>query len=342
MNTVRPFRVAILGGGSFGTALANIVAANGHDTSLWLRDEQRARNAQSSRENSDYLPGYRLHDNLNVSSDLNGCVREAEIIVIAVPSHSVREVARMVAPALAPAVMVISATKGIESPSFTLMSQVLNQELPSVRVGVLSGPNFAKEIIQNQYTGSVVASTDAQILELVPRIFSSRTFRVYTNRDPYGVELAGALKNIYAMVTGMANALGCGHNTQAMLLTRSLAEMGRFASKLGADPLTFLGLAGVGDLFLTCSSDLSRNYRVGYALGNGKPLAQALAEVGQVAEGVNTLKIVKQKADELAVYMPLVSALHAILFEQCDIAMAVQQLMTGQMASDVEFTQTFS
>lgn len=338
METSEKRTVAVLGGGSFGTALANIVATNGHKTFLWFRDQQRAHNAQVSRENKDYLPGYRLHDNLTVCCELPVCIGGAQVVVIAVPSHSFRDVARALAPLISPGTLVISATKGIESPSFTLMSEILEQELTGLRIGVLSGPNFAKEIVQNQYTGSVVASTDSEILETIPRLFSSRTFRVYTNRDRFGVELAGALKNIYAIVTGMARALGCGYNTQAMLLTRSLAEMGRFANRLGADPRTFLGLAGVGDLFLTCSSDLSRNYRVGFALGSGKSLDAALAEVGQVAEGVNTLQIVKQKADELNVYMPLVSALHAILFEQQDLAQAVHQLMTGQMASDVEYT----
>ncbi len=337
MDPIQQRKVAVLGGGSFGTALANIVATNGHSAKLWLRDEMRAEKVQAERENRDYLPGYHLHDNLSISADLAECARDAHAVVIAVPSHSFRDVVRQLAQVIAPATMVISATKGIESPSFTLMSEILEQELPGMRIGVLSGPNFAKEITQNQYTGSVVASSNADILETIPQLFSSKTFRVYTNRDKFGVELAGALKNIYAIITGMAAALGCGHNTQAMLLTRSLAEMGRFGSQLGADPMTFLGLAGVGDLFLTCSSDLSRNYRVGFALGSGKTLAAALKEVGQVAEGVNTLEIVKKKADELQVYMPLVSALHSILFQQKDIAQAVQRLMTGQMASDVEF-----
>lgn len=331
-----PMTVAVLGGGSFGTALANIVAGNGHRSFLWFRDDARAHAAQSSRENVTYLPGYRLHSNLTVTSDLALCLSQSDAIVIAVPSHSYRAVVQAARPYIPTNALLISATKGIESPNFTLMSEILTQELKDVRIGVLSGPNFAKEIIQNQYTGSVIASSDEQVLNVVPRVFSSSTFRVYANHDRYGVELAGALKNIYAIITGMAVASGYGHNTQAMLLTRSLAEMGRLATRLGADTMTFLGLAGVGDLFLTCSSDLSRNYRVGYAIGCGKSLDESLREIGQVAEGVNTLKVAKLKADQMGVYMPLVSGLHAVLFEGSDIPTVVHALMTGNMASDVD------
>lgn len=331
------YSVAVLGGGSFGTAIASVVAANGHRTTLWLRDSARAEECQRTRENHSYLPGYILPEGLTITSDLAASVRDAQVILFAVPSHSVRHVARSVAPLMRPGTLIISATKGIESPDFVLMSDVLKQELGPVEIGVLSGPNFAKEIIQGQHTGTVIASAHPQILTLIPKLFSSKSFRVYSNPDQYGVELAGALKNIYAIVTGMATALGCGHNTQAMLLTRSLAEMSRFANRLGANTMTFLGLAGVGDLILTCSSDLSRNFRIGYAMGQGASLDQAIQEVGQVAEGVNTLKIVKAKAEEVGVYMPLVSGLHGILFENQDIRMVTQQLMTGETTHDVEY-----
>lgn len=336
-NNLEALEVAILGGGSFGTALANIVATNGHKATLWFRDAKRAKHCESTRENTQYLPGLRLHDNLRVSSDLAGCVQNADVVLVVIPSQSFREVVKKAAPYMKPGVMVVSATKGIEAPNFTLMSDILAEELNDVRIGVLSGPNFAKEIVQNQHTGSVIASADETILSTIPKVFSSKTFRVYTSQDKFGVELAGAIKNIYAIVCGMASALGAGHNTQAMILTRALAEMGRFARTLGANAMTFLGLAGVGDLILTCSSDLSRNYRVGYALGSGKTLEQTLQEIGQVAEGVNTLKIVKQKADELGIYMPLASGLYAVLFEGQEITQVVQGLMTGAMASDVEF-----
>lgn len=332
-----PLTVAILGGGSFGTAVANIVATNGHQAKLWVRDPERAAKCQQQRENTVYLPGYKLHDGLAFVSYLQACVADADLVVIAIPSKSFREVAKQVAPFIKAGTLVISTTKGIEVESFTLMSQVLEQEIPQAKIGVLSGPNFAAEIVKNQYTASVVASEHAELLELAPKLLSSGTFRVYTNNDRYGVELAGALKNIYAIATGMAAALGCGHNTMAMILTRSLAEMSRFAKLLGADTMTFLGLAGVGDLILTCTSDLSRNYRAGYAVGQGKTLEQAVAEIGQAVEGINTLKTVKQKADELGVYMPLVQALFAVVYQNHSIESIIQQLMTGEATTDVEY-----
>ncbi len=329
--------VTVLGGGSFGTALANIIASNGHKTFLWFRHHERATQCQADRQNAKYLPGYILHDNLTVTSDMDMCIGQSDVIVVAIPSHSYRSVVKLAAPLVRKECYIVSATKGIESPTFTLMSDIVKQEIPNCKIGVLSGPTFAKEIAENQHTGSVIASECDDILAIIPRIFSSKTFRVYKSHDRFGVELAGALKNIYAIISGMASALGCGCNTQAMILTRSLAEMGRLADRLGANAMTFLGLAGVGDLVLTCGSDQSRNFRVGYALGKGTSLETAVAEIGQVAEGVNTLRVVKQKADELQVYMPLVRGLHGILFEQQDIAKVVHGLMTGEMASDVEF-----
>jgi glycerol-3-phosphate dehydrogenase (NAD(P)+) len=329
--------VAILGGGSFGTAIANMIAANGHNATLWMRDESKARDCRNTRFNNAYLPGFKLHDSLDFASNLQECVKTSDLVVIAIPSDSFREVAKKVAPHLSPGTIVLSTTKGIEATGFTLMSQVLEEELNNAKIGVLSGPNFAAEIVNNQYTASVVASEHSELLALIPRIISSGTFRVYTNSDRYGVEMAGALKNIYAIATGMAAALGCGHNTMAMLITRSLAEMSRFANKMGADTMTFLGLAGVGDLILTCTSDLSRNYRAGFAIGKGKSLEQALADIGQAVEGVNTLKTVKQKADELDVYMPLVQALYAVLFQGQTIGTIIQQLMTGEANTDVEY-----
>ncbi len=332
----RVLSVAVLGGGSFGTAISNIVATNGHKAWLWMRDAERAAQCQRTRENPEYLPGYKLHENLSVSADLAECTSSCDIVVISVPSKSFREVASKVSAFIRQGAIVISTTKGVEADGFYMMSQVLEQELNQVRVGVLSGPNFAKEIIENQYTGSVIASKDTALIDLVRDVFSSSTFRVYSSPDPYGVELGGVLKNIYAIITGLASALGCGHNTMAMLLTRGLAEMNRMGQKLGAQPGTLLGLAGMGDLILTCTSDLSRNYRVGYAVGSGKSLDQAVAEIGQVAEGVNTLKIVKKKADELNVYMPLVNGLYAILFGGRNVLDVVEGLMTGEMASDVD------
>jgi glycerol-3-phosphate dehydrogenase (NAD(P)+) len=332
--------VTVLGGGSFGTAIANIIATNGYNTYLWMRSVEQAEKCNNESENSRYLPGYKFDKHLLVTADLKEAVKNSDLIFVSVPSHSFRQVVQDIASYISDAAFIVSTAKGIEPEGFTLMSQILEQELPKNPRGVLSGPNFAKEIIQHQQTGTVIASSNEQLIQLVQKVLSSKTFRVYANRDPYGVELGGALKNIYAIVCGMAAALGAGHNTQAMLLTRSLAEMGRFAQRMGSDPMTFLGLAGVGDLILTCTSDLSRNYRVGYALGQGKKLDEIVQQLGQVAEGVNTLKQVKQKAEELNVYMPLVSGLYAILFEGKAIQDVALKLMTGEQNYDVEFLQS--
>lgn len=334
--------IAVLGGGSFGTAIANIIATNGHPTYLWMRNQARAEACQQDRENAAYLPGYAFSPQLTVTADFERAVSASTVVFISVPSGAFREVARRLAPLLKRDAMVISTTKGIEAQNFTLMSQILEQELPGVPIGVLSGPNFAKEIVQKQLSGTVVASEDPRILAKVPAILSSDTFRVYTNEDRYGVELGGALKNMYAIMAGMAAAVGVGHNSTAMLLTRSLAEMGRFATKLGANPMTFLGLSGVGDLILTCTSDLSRNYRLGYAVGKGQTVEAAMAEIKQAVEGVNTVKLVKLKSEELSVYMPLVCGLYAVLFEGRAMSDVMRQLMLGEQNKDVEYNASDS
>ena len=218
-----------------------------------------------------------------------------------------------------------------------LPSEILEQEIPHCSVGVISGPNLAREIAQFEITATVIASENAELCERIQTLLGSQYFRVYANHDRYGVELAGALKNIYAIVAGIAEAMDVGQNTKAVVLTRSLAEMSRFAVHLGANPLTFLGLSGVGDLYVTCTSPLSRNFRVGLALGQGKTLDQAVSQVGQVAEGVNTTKLVKEKADDLGIYMPLASALYATLFEQRSILESLQSMMLAEQNTDVEF-----
>jgi len=330
--------IAVLGGGSFGTAIANIIALNGHSTFLWMRDTERAERCQSERENHEYLPDYKLSDNLDITADLEGAVANSDVVFISVPSKSFREVTRKAAHYLQANTIVISTTKGIEPGGFTLMGEILEQELSDVRIGVVSGPNFAKEIVQQQQTGSVIASSDPSVVKCLQQVLCSASFRLYSNEDRYGVELAGALKNIYAIVSGFADALGCGKNTQAMILTRSLAEMGRFAQELGANPMTFLGLAGVGDLILTCTSDLSRNFRVGQAIGQGKSLDEAVGALGQVAEGVNTVRTVKHKADELGVYMPLLTGLYGVLFEERELTAVIEGLMMGEQNTDVEYS----
>ena len=331
-------KVAVLGGGSFGTVIANIIASNQHRVSLWMRNDERADIVNASRENPTYLPGYELDPRLQATTDLQQSVATADIVFVAVPSSSSREVARQVSQWIDPQALVISTTKGIEADGFRLMSQVLAEELPANPLGVLSGPNLAKEIAAGQITGTVIASDNPQLCQTVQALLHSGNFRVYSSSDMFGVELGGALKNVYAIMAGLGAALEVGENTIGMLMTRSLAEMSRFAVSMGADPLTFLGLAGVGDLIVTCSSPLSRNYRVGYALGKGRELDDIREELGQVAEGVNTLRTLKAEADSKNIYMPLVGGLYDILYGGQPVADVIGALMLAEQAQDVEFS----
>ncbi len=330
------YTIAVLGGGSFGTALADISATNGHRVKLWMRDTEQVGSINNNHVNARYLPEFQIHPSVTADTDLAAVVSDADIVFIAIPSKSFREVVKKTGGLLSGKI-VISTTKGIEPVTFDLMSQILGEEVNDARIGVLSGPNLAREIVAKALTATVIASEDDELCQTIQSVLHCDYFRVYSNSDVYGVELAGALKNIYAIVSGMGAALGMGENTKSMLITRSLAEMSRFAVTLGANPMTFLGLAGVGDLVATCTSDLSRNFRVGYALGQGDSLEDAEFRLGQVAEGVNTLKQVKQKADELGVYMPLVDSLYSIIFEGNAIGVLVKGMMLREQKTDVEF-----
>jgi glycerol-3-phosphate dehydrogenase (NAD(P)+) len=330
-------RVAVLGGGSFGTVIANIIACNGHKVRLWLRNDQRAQEINTQHTNAEYLPGYQLHANLKASTTLLGSVSDVDILFVAVPSKSFRDVVKEVAPHLDKETLVVSLTKGIEADGFNLMSEILRQELPENPIGVLSGPNLAREIASGQITGSVIASALPSINTTIHDLLHSDSFLVFSSHDMYGVELGGALKNVYAILAGLGAALDFGENTIGMLLTRSLAEMSRFAVHMGANPMTFLGLAGVGDLFVTCSSPLSRNYRVGYAVGKGQALDAIIKDMDQVAEGINTLAMLKLEADQREVHMPLVDGLYGILHEHRPVADVIGAMMMAEQAQDVEF-----
>ena len=334
---VVPTKIAVLGGGSFGTAIANMVAGNGHEAVLWMRDVAYAAQCQAARSNPRYLPDYPLEPNLSITADLAAALAGARVVFFSVPSAAFRTVAQLAAPHIAAGTVVISTAKGFAPEGFTRMSEVLAEELPGARIGVISGPNLAREVARHAITATVIASADPQVCALVQSLLVTPYFRVYANPDVFGVELAGALKNIYAIEAGMATQMGLGQNTMAVLLTRSLAEMTRFAATLGANPMTFLGLGGVGDLFVTCTSPLSRNFRIGRALAAGEALEAAVAAIGQVAEGINTTRIVKRKADELGVYMPLASALHAVLFEGRSISRVLAGLAVSERTDDVEF-----
>lgn len=336
MNQKTALRVTVLGGGSFGTAMANTAARNGCDTMIWIRNPEVAAEMNHTHLNQHYLPDFLLEQSLRAESDLETAVRDRDIILVAIPSHSFRSVLQQIKPFIT-SQAVISLTKGIEAETFSFMSDIIRAELPEVPYGVLSGPNLAKEIVAGQPAGTVIASQSELVRYAVQQALHSALFRVFASDDVHGVELGGALKNIYAVAMGIAAAYNVGENTKSMLLTRALAEMSRFAVKLGANPLTFLGLSGVGDLFATCNSPLSRNYQVGFALGKGKSLEQATTELGQTTEGINTIIQVRKRAQELEVYMPITTALYAVIFEGAPpLSAALSMMKTGQR-SDVEF-----
>ncbi|RWU20896.1 NAD(P)H-dependent glycerol-3-phosphate dehydrogenase [Pseudomonas alkylphenolica] len=331
--------VAVLGGGSFGTAVANLLAENGVGVQQWMRDPEQAEAMRTNRENPRYLKGVKIHPGVDPVNDLLATLQACELIFVALPSSALRSVLAPHAQLLR-GKMLVSLTKGIEAQSFKLMSQILEEIAPEARIGVLSGPNLAREVAEHALTATVVASEDEALCQRVQAVLHGRTFRVYASNDRFGVELGGALKNVYAIIAGMAVALGMGENTKSMLITRALAEMTRFAVSQGANPMTFLGLAGVGDLIVTCSSPKSRNYQVGHALGQGLSLDEAVNRLGEVAEGVNTLKVLKVKAQEVQVYMPLVAGLHAILFEGRTLTQVIELLMRAEPKTDVDFIST--
>ena len=338
LENTSKLKIAVLGGGSFGTAIANMVAENNYSVTLWMRSEDSLKQIESTGENSNYLPGYQLNKSLNLTTDLNYALQQVDVVFFAVPSSSFRKLARRAKDLLSSDTLLISTAKGIEADSFMLPSQILEEEIPQCEVGVISGPNLAAEIAQFQITATVIASESDALCARVQELLASNYFRVYANHDRYGVELAGALKNIYAIVAGIAESMNAGQNTKSVVLTRSLAEMSRFAAQLGANPLTFLGLSGVGDLYVTCTSPLSRNFRIGNALGRGESLEQAIASVGQIAEGINTTKLVKQKSEQLGIYMPLASGLYSTMFEGLSIVESLKAMMLAEQNTDVEFT----
>lgn len=331
-------KVTVLGGGCFGSTIADIAANNKHNVLIWMRNRQQADSINQLHENSKYLRDFKLNENIVATTNLQKAIDHADIIFIAIPSKSFRGVIQQAKNFLAGKI-IISTTKGIEPKTFKLMGDIIKEEVVNARVGALSGPNLAKEIIKKRITATVIASDDSELRTTIQKLLHCDYFRVYSNTDRYGVELAGALKNIYAIVTGIGAALNMGENTKSLLITRSLAEMSRFAVKMGANPMTFLGLAGVGDLIATCTSQLSRNFQLGFALGQGTELNTAIANIGQVAEGVNTLEQVKIQAGKLNVDMPIAQGLYQIIFHKQSINTMIKGIMLRKHTTDVEFIE---
>lgn len=331
-------KIGVVGAGSWGTALANLLALKGYKIDLWAFEKKVKDQIETYRENKMFLPGFALSDNLFPSNDMARVVNGKELLLIVVPSHVMRETAHKIAGRLANKTMVVSASKGIENKTHLTMTGVLQEVLaiPENSVAVLSGPSFAREVAKKFPTVVTAASKDQQVARYVQQVFAADYFRVYTSDDVIGVELGSAVKNVIAIAAGIIDGLGLGLNTRAALITRGLVEIRRLGIKLGANPRTFTGLAGVGDLVLTCTGDLSRNHTLGEKIGAGMKLKDILSEMHMVAEGVKTAKSVYNLSRKLGVEMPIAHEVYHILYEDIAPIEAVRRLMTRDLKEELD------
>lgn len=326
--------ITVLGSGGWGTALALVLTENGHRVTLWCRRTEKCREMSQSRENPQ-LKGVPLPPSLELTDDLN-CVKGCQAVVIAAPSFAVRSTARQARDLLEPGAAVISVSKGIEKDTALILTQVIEEELPGHPVVALSGPSHAEEVGRRIPTAVVAASKDKAAAELTQDLFMNPYFRVYTTDDVVGVELGAALKNVIALSAGVSDGLGLGDNTKAMLMTRGLTEIARLGEAMGGRKETFAGLAGIGDLIVTCTSMHSRNRRCGIAIGQGTPVQEAVGENGMVVEGYYAAATAKTLADKLRVEMPIAGAAYQVLYEGKDPKAVVTELMTRERKPESE------
>lgn len=332
-------KVAVIGAGSWGTALSSVCVDNGHAVTLWVRDPRIADEINTRHTNHKYLPEVTLDASLMAQTDLPSAVAGADVVLLVIPSHAMRQVVRQLAPFVRDDALLIHATKGLELDSLKRMSQVIREEVPhslGKRLVVLTGPSHAEEVARRSPTTVVVAADCADSAREAQKLLNNSYFRVYTNSDMIGAEIAGALKNIIALGAGLSDGLGFGDNAKAALLTRGLTEISRLGVKLGANPLTFSGLAGVGDLVVTCTSRHSRNWRAGYMLGQGHKLEDVLQQMGMVVEGVRTTKAAKELSEREQVRMPITHVLHDILFAGKSPRQGVEELMVRDARREME------
>lgn len=327
--------LCVVGGGSFGTALAAIAAGRGRSVRMWVRRQEQADEINRDRTNGPYLQGSKLPDGIHATSDMQEAVGNAPVVLVVVPSKSFREVARSVGEHVRGDQLLVHATKGIEIESFSRMSQILRQETCALKMGVLSGPNLATELMAGHPAGAVIASRYDEVVASVQSLFRGGHLRVYGGRDVVGVEIGGAFKNIIAIAAGVADGFGFGDNARSLVITRGLSEMALLGTSHGADVFTFGGLAGVGDLVATCNSKLSRNHQVGERLAAGQDLETILRELKHVAEGVPTAEAVHRRARSQGLRLPIVEAVHSVLFEGRTATAALEQLMALPVGNEL-------
>ena len=328
--------ISVLGGGSWGTVLAYLASLNGNQVNLWMRDNDLAETINNTRINKRYLPNLDLGKNITATSQIED-IKESDLIIFCVPSDAFRDVSLLASSFINENTFLVTATKGVEKDDFSLMSKILEEYYSKNLIGILSGPNLAEEIANHHLSGTVIASKHKILRDEVIQNLSTDFFRIYENDDPYGVEMGGALKNIYAIACGIADGLNSGENTIGMIMTRGLGEMSRLATDLGANPQTFLGLAGVGDLITTCASPLSRNHQFGKYIGEGLSVEEAKQKIGQTIEGLKTLKVVKNISDKHGVEMPIVDSLYKIIYKGTYLDGSIQNVLGQDMIKDVEF-----
>ena len=326
--------VCVAGGGSWGTALAHLLASEGHKTRLWLRDAVVAESINRQHENPRYLPGFTLSSSLAATTD--PAAMNSGIVVLAVPCQQLRRWLGEHASCFRPGAVLVNAAKGLEIGTFATCAEVTESELAHIhpRYAVLSGPSFAADVLRGLPTAVVLATQDEALGQSLRGIFSGPNFRCYSSTDVMGVEMGGALKNVMAIAAGVCDGLALGHNSRAALITRGLAEMSRLGEARGAHPQTFMGLSGLGDLTLTCTGDLSRNRQVGLRLGRGEKLDAITQSLGMVAEGVKTTAAIHELAHRLGVDAPLTDAVHSILYENCDPREVLHSLMTRRLRDE--------
>ncbi|PIP40720.1 MAG: glycerol-3-phosphate dehydrogenase [Desulfobacterales bacterium CG23_combo_of_CG06-09_8_20_14_all_51_8] len=332
-------RIGVVGAGSWGTALASLLGMKGYRVALWAYETEVRDSIADFHENKVFMPGIPLSENITPSNNIKEVVSDKDLVVVVVPSHVLRETAAKFGPSLSAGTILVSASKGIENKTHLTMTGVLEDVLPESfknRLAVLSGPSFGREVAQKVPTVVTAASADPLVALYVQNVFSTPFFRVYTHHDTMGVELGGAVKNVIAIASGIIDGMNLGLNTRAALITRGLAEMRRLGVRLGANPLTFSGLAGMGDLILTCTGTLSRNYTVGKLIGEGKKLDEILADMKMVAEGVKTAKSVRNLSRRVGVEMPISEAVYDVLYEGLSPKEAVYRLMTRDLKDEME------
>lgn len=331
-------KIAVIGGGSWGTSLAFLMADKGYAVSIWVYEKEVVAAINDKHENTLFLPGVTLPPRIVATSSLEESVQGAEAVLFVVPSHVARAVLVKLGPLLPETTPIVSATKGIENDTLLLMSQVMEEILPAssrANIAVLSGPSFAKEVCQRHPTAVSLAAKDHRLAVRLQSLFITPYFKVFTTTDVIGVQLGGALKNVIALAAGGADGLGFGHNTRAALISRGLAEIIRLGQALGADPKTFSGLSGLGDLILTSTGSLSRNRTVGYQIGQGIKLPEILKQMTMVAEGVETTRAAYHLSRKHGVRMPIVQELYAVLFEDKDPHQAVTDLMESAAGDEI-------